>query len=234
MGYTYIDSTRAGDWSANCAPDVYVLETVNSWDGDRTVVRDALVSSLDDTLDSGYIKGYNVHEYSTDLWLDCSGSNADLLVDIGDWRSSNGFTSDGTYIGLHRCSSDDLNPGASWGDAWSEPADVHVSFAEGSPKTTTVHETAHCLINHNCSNVQNFMEKTDGNWDEHTLGTVLNEGGIDKYTPFGGANPGERGTCSVSDASGVNDRTLTYSYCTKQSIEYSANHSFSGHLEDAC
>jgi len=222
MSYTYIDSTRGGDWSDNCAADVYILQSKGAYNGDRSDAADAAVTSLDDSL--GYINGYNVHEYTTDCDVSNLFYNSDILNELIDWRKNNGFTNDAVYVLVHRVDSED--PGATYGGvAWKEPTDVHASAEVGNPPRTTSHETAHAHIDGgNCSEVQDLMGNSDS---EHALGTERNG----KYTPFGGDKWLDKGSCTASSASGD---TLLYSYCTRQSMKYTANHVFNGHLEDTC
>lgn len=222
MSYTYIDSTRGGDWSADCAPVVYILKSSQASGGERAEAANAAVTSLDDSL--GYISGYNIHEYNTDCYVDNLYYNSDILNELIDWRNANGFTNDAVHVLVHRAESE--NPGATYGGvAWTEPTDVHASTTVGDPPTTTSHEIAHAFIDiANCSYVQSMTDDPD---NEHELGAERNG----KWTPFGGPDPGPNGTCSASSASG---RGLLYTTCTRKAMEDTANHVFTGHLEDIC
>ncbi|QOS13491.1 uncharacterized protein HfgLR_21295 (plasmid) [Haloferax gibbonsii] len=222
MSFTHIDTTRGGDWSASCAPHVYILRSEDAYYSNRTEAADAAITALDSAL--GSISGYSVHEYDTDCHVDNMYDNMTILNELRNWRDINGFTSDAVYVLVHRANSE--NPGASVrGPAWSEPADVHVSATEGNLTVSTAHEIAHALIDiGNCTEVQSLTDDPD---NEHELGAERNG----KWTPFGGSDVGPNGSCTASSANG---RTLLYSNCTQQAMEYSANHVLNGHLGDSC
>lgn len=230
MGYTYITSTSGGDTGANCRPLVYVLKTQSGYSTDRSNAADGIAASLADALNSGFIKGYIVYEYNIDLSFDCS---SELLPQLEDWRNSNGFTNDAVYLAAHRC--DTNNPGVSDGrNAWMYPSDAHAKANRSSTarfKNSASHEVMHSYVVHSCDKV-NSMTTDVGK--EHDLGTIIDPYGAEEYTPFGRSSSVERGTCSVDNGGTIENVTQELSSCTKKGLKYSANHTFNGHLEDAC
>lgn len=230
MSYTYITSTSGGDTGANCRPIVYVLRTQSGYSSDRSDAADGVAASLAGALNEGFIKGYIVYEYDISLSFDCSNA---LLPQLQTWRGNNGFTSDAVYLAVHRC--DTNNPGVSDGNnAWSSPSDVHAKANRSSTaefKNTASHEVMHSYVVHECDDI-NGMTTSSGH--EHDLGTIIDPNGSEEYTPFGGSESVEHGTCSVANGGTIDNLTQELSTCTKQSLKYSANHTFNGHLEDAC
>lgn len=240
MSYTHRGTTTSGDTSATCVPEVFVLKTVSGTDSDRTTARDALSDTLSDAYSSGHISGYKIHEYDTDMCIDPNsdpdvcGSDDDndsVMKQITDWREANGFTGSGHYIAVNR--RDTQFPGATTGLAWDEPANTQVSFIKGSPPVSTSHEMLHAFITGQCDEVNKYISRTgdDGAPNEHDLGSTIKVNSDMLHTPFGGSDASEHGSCSVSDSSVGEGRTLKLTSCSGWSLHYTAEHVFTSHAD---
>lgn len=233
MSYTYLGTTSSGTTDKNCTVVVYLLQASSGYRSNMTTARDALRESLGDAYSSGFISGYEIHEYDTDGTLTINPSGAPLQQ-INEWRDTNGFTENANYIGIHRKSTN--SPGATGGGlAWEQPVPTQISFVKGNPSVSAPHECMHAYIQGTCDYIWNSMiyrSDDNGSPNEHDLGSTINLSGTMLHTPFGGAGasvPSEHGRCSVSDASVGNGRTQKLSTCTKKALQYSAQHVFTDH-----
>jgi hypothetical protein len=232
-----IDSAYDGYTDAWSTARCYIYEDAGA-DRDYT---DAAFSHVRDGLRQAHnadkIHGYVVKSYNTRHDPTCPD---ELLPEFETWRNNHGYTERGVHLLVNSCPQDTVVPGTSDGDpAFTTDSDAHASTYENSRsldpfRGTSMMEPLHSWVSSDCADyVQPMMAKEqDGDgWNEHTLGTVVEEGywNIRYNTPMAGGDYSvKNGSCN-DDGGTANNETSTISRCSEDALEYSAEHQHGFH-----
>jgi hypothetical protein len=237
---TYYDQDSNGDTSKYDSPWVAVYKDkyvdMKYLDHAFSFVK----SCFEDAYNGGYISGWTVSKREVDWHPGCDSSDS-IISQWTDIRESNGLTHEGVHVLINTCENDsDTALGTTDGsDGWVTDVSAHTvnKWDERGVDHTSascVHEPFHSLIHHNCENVQSYMAKRDGSWEEHSLGVSKEKSSGLADTPFLGNDwPAKNGYCSNSDGAGP-EETSDLSYCEKKGLRESAEHSAGFHDCSGC
>lgn len=211
-----------GDTDSFDSVNVEIYKASPADESYRRDARRAAETVFGQAYDADRIAGYEVTTYNTDYEVaDCS----DIWNEWHDFRTQQtDWHEHGIHFLVTACDSDALGKGAPkvcWSNDGSGYARTSANSRDSLPfKHTCGMEYLHSFIDKSCDQVQNL---TGPDNDEHSLGSVIDVDGEKLETPIAKQAKWDDGFCDY-DGSSKDGLTMQVTYCSKRSLELSAEH----------
>lgn len=219
----WINSFTYGDASAYDSVNVEIYKPKYVDSEFRYWARLGAQDVFGEATDEGYISGYEITEWNIDdFYVDCDG---DILTQWDDYRTNQGWTTDGSHFLAVNCSGSPAGK-AGAGDSWKTDRSCYAkTYGNDKNKLPFKHTSAHEMLHNHLSSLacDEVQSLTGPDNSEHSLGDVFYVDGEHLETPMAGKNHWDDGEC-VYYGDSYDGQTMDLSSCTKQALEYSAEH----------